>query len=81
MTCVNTNGTLTSSALMILTRLKVASSPQDAARAAGKPLFLVRASLSELKELELVRRVDNTTFVITEKGLKALVMGTIRETT
>jgi len=69
MACVNPNGTVTASARMMLKALTQPQTPEQAAAAAGQPLFKVRASLRELLQAGLVAQ-NGEQYQTTEEGLK-----------
>ncbi|MEW5925081.1 MAG: hypothetical protein AB1746_13935 [Candidatus Zixiibacteriota bacterium] len=71
MGCVNPDGTITSSARRMLQILTEPMTPEEAARAAGQPLFKVRSSLREMVESGLIEN-EGDRYLITESGLQKL---------
>jgi len=69
--CVNPDGTMTPSAIAILTALRSAKSAEDIAPLAGLPLFRVRSALRELVAAGLVAVVDGH-HSLTDAGLARL---------
>lgn len=71
MACVNPDGTVTPSAISILTALRSADTAEAIAPLAGLPLFRVRSALRELVAAGLVA-VDNGRHRLTDSGLARL---------
>ena len=71
MACVNPDGTVTPSAVAILTALRSADTAELIAPLAGLPLFRVRSALRELVAAGLVVVVDGRQS-LTEAGLARL---------
>ena len=71
MACVNPDGTVTPSAVAILTALRSADTAELIAPLAGLPLFRVRSALRELVAAGLVVVVDGR-HGLTEAGLARL---------
>ena len=71
MGCVNPDGTLSLSARQMLQILTEPMTPEDAAKAAGQPLFKVRSSLREMVDSGLISN-DGDRYSITESGLQKL---------
>jgi hypothetical protein len=69
--CVNPDGTVTPSAVAILTALRSADTAELIAPLAGLPLFRVRSALRELVAAGLVVVVDGR-HGLTEAGLARL---------
>ena len=53
MACVNSDGTLTSSATAILRAIRSPGTPQQVAEATGLPLFRVRSGLREMVDAQM----------------------------
>ena len=68
MACVNPDGSITSSAKMMLEMLREPLSAEDAAAKSGQPLFKVRSSLREMVESGFVAQ-DGDLYRTTEAGL------------
>ena len=71
MACVNPDGTVTPSAISILTALRSADTAERIAPLAGLPLFRVRSALRELVTAGLVEVVDGH-HRLTDAGLGRL---------
>ena len=71
MACVNPDGTVTPSAIAILTALRSADTAELIAPLAGLPLFRVRSALRELVTAGLVEAVDGH-HRLTDAGLARL---------
>ena len=71
MACVNPDGTVTPSAIEILTALRSADTAELIAPLTGLPLFRVRSALRELVATGLVAVVDGR-HSLTEAGLARL---------
>ena len=71
MGCVNSDGSLTSSARELLKMLAEPHTAQEVAQASGKPLFMARSSLREMVEAELIEEI-NGKYKTTVKG-KSLI--------
>jgi DNA-binding IclR family transcriptional regulator len=69
--CVNPDGTVTPSAIAILTALRSADTAELIAPLAGLPLFRVRSALRELVAAGLVEVVDGH-HRLTDTGLARL---------
>jgi len=69
MPCVTPDGTLTETAKALLKLTEQPTAPEDIAAGLGLPLFLIRASLRELVNANLLR-VEGGKYVITEEGGK-----------
>lgn len=71
MGCVNSDGSLTSSARELLKMLGEPHSAQEVGQASGQPLFKVRSSMREMVEAELIEESDGK-YKTTVKG-KSLI--------
>lgn len=71
MACVNPDGTMTPSAIAILTALRSAETAEEIAPLAGLPLFRVRSALRELVAAGLVA-VDDGRHSLTAAGVARL---------
>jgi DNA-binding IclR family transcriptional regulator len=69
--CVNPDGTVTPSAISILTALRSADTAELIAPLAGLPLFRVRSALRELVVAGLVA-AENGHYRLTDAGLARL---------
>lgn len=68
MGCINTDGTLTRSAELILLALRTSMTPEEVARETGVALFKVRSGLREFLEADLVV-VEGDKYCSTPAGL------------
>ena len=71
MACVNPDGSLSPSGLILLRALDAAGAERDLAGRSGRPLFQVRSGLRELESAGLVRAVP-AGFELTEGGRERL---------
>ena len=71
MACVNPDGTMTPSAISILTALRSADAAELIAPATGLPIFRVRSALRELVAAGLVEVADGH-HKLTDAGLARL---------
>jgi predicted transcriptional regulator len=66
--CVNVDGTLTRSGVLIFLALQTPMTPKEAAKETGVPLFKVRSSIREFLDARLVQAADDK-FQTTLDGL------------
>jgi predicted transcriptional regulator len=71
MGCVNLDGTLTQSAKVMMKILESPMTAEDAAAKAQKPVYLVRAKLRELLEMQFVEQ-DGDVYMMTDVGRQKL---------
>jgi len=69
--CVNPDGTVTPSAIAVLTALRTADTAEQVAPLADLPLFRVRSAIRELVAAGLVA-VDDGRYRLTDAGLARL---------
>jgi len=73
MPCISPDGKPTSSGRALLSALKEgSSSPEDIARKTGRPIYLVRSGLRELKIAGYVEEEGDTRYRLTDKGAALL---------
>jgi predicted transcriptional regulator len=71
MACINSDGTLSPSARSLLTVLERPLTPEEIAENMKRPIFLVRSSLREMSEAQLVVP-EGDAYVRTTEGTQAL---------
>ncbi|HHT79420.1 MAG TPA: hypothetical protein GXZ93_06500 [Actinobacteria bacterium] len=69
MACVNSDGTITSTAKELLQLIKEPYSAEEIAEKLKRPLFKVRVSLRELNEAGFADKADNDKYIISEAGM------------
>ncbi len=73
MPCISPDGKPTSSGMVLLRALKEgAVSPEDIAKRTGRPIYLVRSGLRELKSAGYVEEEGENRYRLTEKGADLL---------
>ena len=73
MPCISPDGKPTSSEMVLLRALKEgAVSPEDIAKRTGRPIYLVRSGLRELKSAGYVEEEGENRYRLTEKGADLL---------
>jgi DNA-binding IclR family transcriptional regulator len=72
MACVNSDGTLTTSAKQLLTLIQSEGmTPEHIAGSLNLPLFKVRSSLRDMKSMGFVNQTDET-YIMDERARKLL---------
>lgn len=72
MACVNPDGSTTVVAQQVMAALHAGGSVEDAAKAAGLPVYRVRSSLRELVAAGLVVAGDDGAYALTDQGRDAI---------